>query len=184
MTAKLVLQNLTKVYDDRSVVKDFTLSVSDGEFVALLGPSGCGKSTILAMIAGFEQPDAGSVSIDGRCVDALPPHRRNVGLVMQDYAVFSRMTVRQNLEFGLKMQSVRSSERRVRVSELVERLSLGDLLKRKGDALNLSENAARGPRASLDNKTVAPVARRAHVQSRCVGSQSFAQRVEANPTRV
>jgi ABC-type sugar transport system ATPase subunit len=134
-----MLQNLTKVYDDRSVVKDFTLSVSDGEFVALLGPSGCGKSTILAMIAGFEQPDAGSVSIDGRCVDTLPPQRRKVGLVMQDYAIFSRMTVQQNLEFGLKMQSLRSSERRARVSELVERLSLGDLLKRKGDALNLSE---------------------------------------------
>ena len=62
----LVLQNLRKVYEDRPVVKDFTLSVLDREFVALLGPSGCGKSTILAMIAGFEQPDAGSVSIDGR----------------------------------------------------------------------------------------------------------------------
>jgi multiple sugar transport system ATP-binding protein len=135
----LVLQNLRKVYEDRPVVKDFTLSVLDREFVALLGPSGCGKSTILAMIAGFEQPDAGSVSIDGRSVDALPPHRRKVGLVMQDYAIFSRMTVRQNLEFGLKMQSLGSSERRARVSELVERLSLGDLLKRKGDALNLSE---------------------------------------------
>jgi len=139
MTAKLVIQNLKKVYDNRAVVRDFTLSLADREFVALLGPSGCGKSTILAMIAGFEQPDAGSVSIDGRSVDALPPHRRKVGLVMQDYAVFSRMTVRQNLEFGLKMQSVRKSERGVRISEFVERLSLGDLLKRKGDSLNLSE---------------------------------------------
>jgi multiple sugar transport system ATP-binding protein len=139
MTAKLVIENLKKVYDGREVVKDFTLSVADREFVALLGPSGCGKSTILAMIAGFEHPDAGTVSIDGRSVDALQPHRRKVGLVMQDYAVFSRMTVRQNLEFGLKMQSIPKSDRAIRISEFVERLSLGDILKRKGGTLNLSE---------------------------------------------
>src|SRR6202046_2787762 len=110
MTAKLVIEGLKKVYDGREVVKDFTLSVADREFVALLGPSGCGKSTILAMIAGFVRPDTGAVSIDGKNVDDLPPQRRHVGLVMQDYAVFSRMTVRRNLEFGLEMRSVSRRE--------------------------------------------------------------------------
>ncbi len=97
MTSKLALQKIGKIYDSRWVVKDFSLTVSDGEFVALLGPSGCGKSTILSMIAGFVRPDTGTVSIDGKKVDDLPPQRRNLGLVMQDYAVFSRMTVRRNL---------------------------------------------------------------------------------------
>jgi len=139
MTSKLALQNIGKVYGNHWVVRDFSLTVSDGEFVALLGPSGCGKSTILAMIAGLVRPDAGTVSIGGRNVDFLPPQRRNVGLVMQDYAVFSRMTVRQNLEFGLEMRSVPRRERRKIIGEFAERLSLDKFLDRKGDALNLSE---------------------------------------------
>ncbi len=139
MTGKLALQNIGKVYDTRWVVKDFSLTISDGEFVALLGPSGCGKSTILAMIAGFVHPDTGTVAIDGKKVDDLPPQRRNVGLVMQDYAVFTRMTVRQNLEFGLKMRSVARRERREIIAEFAERLSLDRLLDRRGEALNLSE---------------------------------------------
>jgi multiple sugar transport system ATP-binding protein len=139
MTSKLGLQNIGKVYGPRWVVKDFSLTVSEGEFVALLGPSGCGKSTILAMIAGFVRPDSGTVLIDERRVDNVPPQRRNVGLVMQDYAIFSRMTVRQNLEFGLEMQSMSRPERRRTVGEFAERLSLDKLLDRKGAALNLSE---------------------------------------------
>ena len=80
MSGKLALQKIGKIYDTRWVVKDFSLEVSDREFVALLGPSGCGKSTILAMIAGFVRPDTGTVSIDGKNVDDLPPQRRNVTL--------------------------------------------------------------------------------------------------------
>ena len=139
MTSKLALQKIGKIYDSRWVVKDFSLTVSDGEFVALLGPSGCGKSTILSMISGFVRPDTGTVSIDGKKVDDLPPQRRNLGLVMQDYAVFSRMTVRRNLEFGLEMRSISGRERRGIVAEFAERLALDKLLDRKGDALNLSE---------------------------------------------
>jgi multiple sugar transport system ATP-binding protein len=139
MTGKLALHNVGKVFGSRWVVKEFSLTVSEGEFVALLGPSGCGKSTILGMIAGFLHPDAGTVSIDGQSVDHLPPHRRNIGMVMQDYAVFSRMTVRQNLEFGLEMRSFSRRERGARVAEFAERLSLDRLLDRRGDNLNLSE---------------------------------------------
>jgi multiple sugar transport system ATP-binding protein len=139
MKGKLALQNIGKAYADRWVVRDFSLAVSEGEFVALLGPSGCGKSTILAMIAGFARPDSGTVSIDGLQVDFLPPQRRDVGLVMQDYAVFSRMTVGQNLAFGLEMRSFSRQNRRAVVLEFAERLSLDKLLDRKGDTLNLSE---------------------------------------------
>src|SRR5689334_23052504 len=139
MSAKLSLQNIGKLYNDRWVVRDFTLTVAEGEFVALLGPSGCGKSTILSMIAGFVRPDAGGVCIGGQNVGHLPPQRRNVGLVMQDYAVFTRMTVRQNLEFGLKTRSVSRTERRALVGEFAERLSLEKLLDRPSAALNLSE---------------------------------------------
>jgi multiple sugar transport system ATP-binding protein len=139
MAGELVLRDIGKAYDGRRVVRDISLTVGNGEFVALLGPSGCGKSTILSIVAGFERPDTGTVSIDGHTVDDVPPHRRNLGLVMQDYALFPRMTVRQNLEFGLRMQSASRAKRRDTVAKFAERLALDNLLDRRSAELNLSE---------------------------------------------
>jgi multiple sugar transport system ATP-binding protein len=139
MRSKLDLQNIGKAFDGRWVVKDFSLTVAEGEFVALLGPSGCGKSTIIATIAGFLLPDSGTICVDGQGVDHLPPQRRNLGLVMQDYAVFSMMTVRRNLEFGLAMRSVPKPERNRTVEEFAARMSLTSLLNRRAGTLNLSE---------------------------------------------
>jgi ABC-type sugar transport system ATPase subunit len=102
MTAKLELQDLAKRFDEVEAVRGLSLSLAGGEFLSLLGPSGCGKSTTLAMIAGFLDPDGGDISIDGRSILDLAPQRRRIGLVFQDYAIFSRLSVRANLAFGLE----------------------------------------------------------------------------------
>ena len=139
MTPRLELYRLTKGFDGAVAVKHVDLAVAPGEFISLLGPSGCGKSTTLAMIAGFVQPDSGEVRVDGRVVNQLPPQRRRLGLVFQDYAVFSRLSVRRNLLFGLEAQGVARQERGERVSEMSHKLGLDTLLDRRGATLNMSE---------------------------------------------
>lgn len=139
MTPKLELRDLEKRFDEVEAVKKLSLSLGTGEFVSLLGPSGCGKSTTLAMVAGFEAPTAGSILVDGQSVEGLPPQRRRIGLVFQDYAVFSKLTVRANLAFGLEAKGVARSVRAKAVQAMAERLDLTGLLDRRGDRLNMSE---------------------------------------------
>ncbi|MFO1058968.1 MAG: ABC transporter ATP-binding protein [Dongiaceae bacterium] len=136
---RLELRSLVKRFDAVQAVRGLSLAVGKGEFVSLLGPSGCGKSTTLAMIAGFEQPTEGEIRVDGRVVNDLPPQRRRIGLVFQDYAVFSRLTVAANLGFGLAGRGLGWGERRRRVAAMAEKLGLADRLKRRGDSLNMSE---------------------------------------------
>jgi len=139
MTHRLVLRDLSKRFNDNEVVRDLNLSLSSGEFFSLLGPSGCGKSTTLAMIAGFEMPTSGAVVVEGRDVTNVPPAKRRIGLVFQDYAIFSRLTVRENLAFGLEARRVASKERMQRVNEIASKLQLQDILSRPGKLLNMSE---------------------------------------------
>ncbi|MBA2373096.1 MAG: ABC transporter ATP-binding protein [Chloroflexi bacterium] len=107
-------------------VKQFDLAAERGEFVSFLGPSGCGKTTTLRMIAGFEQPTAGTISIDGADITRIPPNRRNVGMVFQSYALFPNMSVADNVAFGLKMRKRSGSEIKRRVAELLELIHLPD----------------------------------------------------------
>jgi ABC-type sugar transport system ATPase subunit len=139
MSLRLELRRLTKCFDGTPAVKQLDLAVKPNEFLSLLGPSGCGKSTTLAMITGLVEPDSGEVCIDGRVVNALPPQKRGLGLVFQDYAVFSRLSVRQNLDFGLDAQGVGRQERDARTAAMAERLGLEGLLDSRGSALNMSE---------------------------------------------
>jgi ABC-type sugar transport system ATPase subunit len=139
MSPRLELRRLTKRFGQTLAVKDLDLAVRPSEFLSLLGPSGCGKSTTLAMITGLVEPDSGEVCIDGRVVNALPPQKRGLGLVFQDYAVFSRLSVRQNLNFGLDAQGVGRRERDARTAAMAERLGLERLLDSSGSALNMSE---------------------------------------------
>jgi multiple sugar transport system ATP-binding protein len=139
MTPKLELRGLEKRFNEVEAVKRLSLSLGQGEFVSLLGPSGCGKSTTLAMVAGFETPTAGSILVDGQPVEALPPQRRRIGLVFQDYAVFSKLTVRANLAFGLEAKGVARAARAKAMQTMAERLDLTGLLDRRGDRLNMSE---------------------------------------------
>jgi len=139
MTPKLELRDLEKRFDEVEAVKKLSLSLGQGEFVSLLGPSGCGKSTTLAMVAGFEAPTAGSILVDGQSVEGLPPQRRRIGLVFQDYAVFSKLTVRANLAFGLEAKGVARGARAKAVQAMAERLDLTQIMDRRGDRLNMSE---------------------------------------------
>ena len=100
--ADLRLVGLSKNYGDVAAVRDVSLDITPGEFVALLGPSGCGKTTTLRMVAGFVQPSTGQILLGDVDVTRLPPERRDMGMVFQSYALFPHMTVQANIEFGLK----------------------------------------------------------------------------------
>jgi putative spermidine/putrescine transport system ATP-binding protein len=122
----LDLTDVQKRFGTTTAVESFTLSAEKGEFVSFLGPSGCGKTTTLRMIAGFEQPTAGRIEIDGRDVTYLAPNRRNVGMVFQSYALFPNMTVADNVAFGLKVRKRPKDQIRKRVAELLEVVNLPD----------------------------------------------------------
>jgi len=122
--AFLDLRGLTKRFGGTIAVDGLDLSVDRGEFVALLGPSGCGKTTSLHMVAGFVEPDAGTVRIDGRDMAPVPPNRRNIGVVFQSYALFPHMTVAENIGFGMEMRRVPAAERAVRIGEALSLVRL------------------------------------------------------------
>jgi putative spermidine/putrescine transport system ATP-binding protein len=122
--AKLELDRIVKKYDDTLVVNELSLTINEGEFVSLLGPSGCGKTTTLNMIAGFLKLDGGEIRIGGKNITALPPYRRNTGMVFQSYALFPHMTVAENVAFGLKMRKVSPSEIAPRVKKALDLVKL------------------------------------------------------------
>jgi putative spermidine/putrescine transport system ATP-binding protein len=128
--ADLRLLGLSKTYGDVPAVRNVSLDITPGEFVALLGPSGCGKTTTLRMIAGFVRPSSGQVLLGDVDVTLLPPERRNMGMVFQNYALFPHMTVRANIEFGLKCHGVRRAERAQRIGEVLELVSLTAMAER------------------------------------------------------
>jgi putative spermidine/putrescine transport system ATP-binding protein len=122
----LTLTGIQKNFGTSVAVQDFNLSAQRGEFVSFLGPSGCGKTTTLRMIAGFEVPTVGTISIDGTDVTYRSPNQRNVGMVFQSYALFPNMTVSDNIGFGLKVRKRPSVEIKKRVTELLEIVNLPD----------------------------------------------------------
>jgi putative spermidine/putrescine transport system ATP-binding protein len=122
----LVLSEVQKRFGEFVAVESFDLSAEKGEFVSFLGPSGCGKTTTLRMIAGFERPTSGSISIEGRDITNVPPNRRNVGMVFQSYALFPNMSVADNIGFGLKVRKRSAGDIKRRVAELLELINLPD----------------------------------------------------------
>ncbi len=122
--ARLDLEDLCFAVGAQQILRNVSLSIENGRCLALLGPSGCGKSTTLRCIAGFQQPTGGRISFDGRSVLGLPPHRRNVGLVFQDYALFPHMTVAENIAYGLRRRGVSGRERTSRVAEALALVQL------------------------------------------------------------
>ena len=122
----LNLEHLEKFFGPTRVVKDFNLSVEKGEFISLLGPSGCGKTTVLRMVAGFETPTTGAITIDGQNVVGLAANRRKIGMVFQAYALFPNLTVAQNVGFGLRIAKVDKATIAQRVAEMLAIVGLGD----------------------------------------------------------
>jgi len=130
--AEITFDNVSKTYGDGFLaVSDLNLDVEDGEFVVFVGPSGCGKTTALRMIAGLEEVSEGDIRIGDRVVNNLPPGKRDVAMVFQNYALYPHMTVAENIGFALKLRKVPKAEARKRIAETAEIIGLTDHLDRK-----------------------------------------------------
>ena len=136
MPGDVQLRALTKRYDETLAVDAIDASINAGEFFSLLGPSGCGKTTTLRMIAGFVRPTSGEILLDGSDVAQVPPHRRNVHTVFQNYALFPHLNVFDNIAFGLRRQKVAKGEVRQRVEEALELVELGGMAARRPQQLS------------------------------------------------
>jgi multiple sugar transport system ATP-binding protein len=130
--ASITLKEVGKTYPNGpAAVRDFTLEIADGELVVLVGPSGCGKSTVLRLIAGLETPTSGQILIDGRDITDVPPQRRDLAMVFQNYALYPHKSVRENLAFGLRVRHVDPRDVDTRVLATADALGLEGLLDRK-----------------------------------------------------
>ncbi|MFO7320271.1 MAG: ABC transporter ATP-binding protein [Chloroflexota bacterium] len=134
--AKVILDKVTRRFGSVVAVDQVSLDIHDGEFIALLGPSGCGKTTTLRLIAGLEQADGGRIFIGDRDVTHLPPRDRDIAMVFQDYALYPHMTILENIGYPLKVRGVGRDELTRRVTEVAERLQIGQLLERRPGQLS------------------------------------------------
>ncbi|MFC4323761.1 ABC transporter ATP-binding protein [Litchfieldia salsa] len=134
--AEIRLVNVSKTYNEEEVISDLNLTIRDGSFTVLVGPSGCGKSTTLRMIAGLEKETGGEIWIGDKCVNDTPPGKRNIAMVFQNYALYPTMTVRGNIEFGLKNKKVPKAEREKLISEISQIVGLTDYLDKKPQNLS------------------------------------------------
>lgn len=130
------LEHVKKNYGDLQVVKDMELDVKEGEFLTFLGPSGCGKTTTLRMIAGFEMPSEGVLSIDGKDMNAIFPYKRPVNTVFQNYALFPHMTIFDNIAYGLKIRKLGKEEIQEKVLNVLQLVQLSGYENRKPDQLS------------------------------------------------
>ncbi len=128
--------SVTKRFGDFVAVDDLSLTIYEREFFALLGPSGCGKTTLMRMVAGFEEPSAGEVLLDGQSLAGVPPYRRPTNMMFQSYALFPHMTVEANIAFGLKQDRMPKGEIDARVEEMLKLVKLKPFAKRKPHQLS------------------------------------------------
>ncbi len=126
----LSFQNIRKQFDSTVVVKDLSLDIREGELFFLLGPSGCGKTTCLRMVAGFYQPDGGQLRFGERVMNDVPPHKRNTGMVFQNYALWPHLTAHGNIEYGLKVRKIAKPQRDKMVEDALQMVRLDGLGKR------------------------------------------------------
>ena len=159
----LQVDAVVKRFGGFTAVDRLSLDIKAGEFFALLGPSGCGKTTLLRMLAGFETPDSGRIRLGGRDISGVPPHRRPVNMMFQNYALFPHLSVRDNIAFGLRRASLSRAEIDARVAEMVALVKLDGMEKRKPEQLSggqrqrvaLARALARRPRLLLLDEPLA-----------------------------
>ena len=126
----LQMKDIVKVFGKNVIINHISLDIERGKFITFLGPSGCGKTTLLRMIAGFYHLDGGSIILNGRSIERLPPQKRNTPMVFQEYALFPHMTVEENVSYGLKNQKIPKEEISRKVKEVLELVNLTGLEKR------------------------------------------------------
>lgn len=122
--SNIELYNVRKAYKEKDVIRDVCISVRSGEFLSILGPSGAGKTTVLKMIAGFESPTEGKILLEGEDISGKPTHKRNFGMLFQNYALFPHMTVKENVGFPLQIRKISKSEKNQRIKEALDRVKL------------------------------------------------------------
>ena len=152
MTDAVELKDISKIYDNIHALINVNLNISDGEFFSLLGPSGSGKTTCLKIIAGFEQSNQGSVYLFGDEVSNVPPYKRKVNTVFQDYALFPHMTVGQNIGYSLRIKNVSKNEQNKRINEILEIVKLSGYEQRKINQLSGGQKQRVALARSLINK--------------------------------
>ncbi|MBQ1707788.1 MAG: ATP-binding cassette domain-containing protein, partial [Bacteroidales bacterium] len=130
------LEHISKSFGDKKVLDDISLEVKRGEFVTFLGPSGCGKTTTLRLIAGFGKPDEGTVTMEGKVINDVPPYKRKLNTVFQRYALFPHLDVYDNVAFGLKLQKVPEDEIEKRVKRVLKLVSMSDYEDRDVESLS------------------------------------------------
>lgn len=151
----LRLEHIQKHFGDNHVLKDISFSAKRGEFITFLGPSGCGKTTMLRIISGLLAPDSGAVFLNGQDVTKLPPDKRNVNTVFQNYALFPHMNVEKNVAYGLKIRGVPKQERKRRVREMLSLVKLDGFEKKMPDTLSGGQKQRVAiARAAINNPSV------------------------------
>ena len=135
MSVAIKVDHVCKKYGDNIIIPDLTANIKNGEFFTLLGPSGCGKTT-LRMIAGFNSIEAGTISFGDQVINELPTHQRNIGMVFQSYAIFPHLTVRQNVEYGLKIRKLPRDEMKKRVDEMLKLVRIDEYQDRLPERLS------------------------------------------------
>ena len=136
MSNAVIIKDAVKKYGDFIALKGVSLDIKEGEFFTLLGPSGCGKTTLLRMIAGFNSIEGGEFYFGDRLINAVPAHKRDIGMVFQNYAIFPHLTVEENVAYGLKARKVPKAEIGPRVQEALELVQIAHLAKRKPNELS------------------------------------------------
>lgn len=139
MSVSINVDHVIKAYKDNPehpVILDLSVQIKNGEFFTLLGPSGCGKTTLLRMIAGFNSIEGGTIAFDSQVINDIPAHKRNIGMVFQSYAVFPHLTVRQNVEYGLKIRKVEKSELKKRVDAVLKSVKIEEYQDRLPERLS------------------------------------------------
>lgn len=136
MSVAIQIKDVVKRYGDLTIIPDLSQEIKNGEFFTLLGPSGCGKTTLLRMIAGFNSIEGGVIQFNGETINDLPAHKRNIGMVFQSYAIFPHLTVRENVEYGLKLRKTAKDEMKRLVDDILDAVKITEYQDRLPERLS------------------------------------------------
>lgn len=136
MSNSINIENVVKKYGDVTIIPDLSVQIKNGEFFTLLGPSGCGKTTLLRMIAGFNTIEGGTIKFDEKEINHISAHKRNIGMVFQNYAIFPHLTVRQNVEYGLKIRKIKKAEMKKKVDKILDVVKISEYQERLPERLS------------------------------------------------